>query len=768
MALKPAIMQPSTKGNLIPDFTSPRWVQDTKVVGTSTLNVDANNPYKTNMTITDSAQGRLIAIPVESGKTYTFSFGNITGLYRLLKGRTDSYNNIPIIGQDQQNKSFTPDDTYGGYVTLRLTHGAAGTYLFENLQLIEGGPAPFSPAKMVNKPAKLISDGALNVPLTSDLWTLRSGTTYKRAEGNRIYFNSNADYAGIQLVLSTMGYNDATFQGKDIVFGGDVHPSATVMFFYKKSDGTPVYIGVSKVTDNGARAMNIPLGSTEHRLYVQSDTGGRGELWCENVYVKFGTDKGYKPYNPTNKKALVYPRKNFFSLDPANWTQGVRQGNKSIQASAYRITYIGDFPKVVPGQNFVLDFPATVPGYSTGHKFGVFVWDINGNVLLDSGWQYGKYEFTIPGGGYEMSLNMGLSNDGSLIPYRAKDTQMITYDKNDMVNKRAAGAIANMIDFTTLTPNMYVRDSDGLVVASGAGLSATDYMEFIEGKRYVIENMPNTFPLVLRFAYYDKNKTFISGTSHYSTVNASKILTAPAGTRYFRTAVSPSDFSTARIYCIDDNTIGDNLGLRKAAFQNLPFTTSRNVQDAKNGMVYARNQPVLQDGGIRVLEHPKEYHATKAIGVIDNVAGSLEFTYIPENDQAYYKQGAINRTYFSTNEGQFFRIWSWGGGSDHIVNFDMRSAANVRTFFDFPTSLTRLEKGIAIKFKISWSQTEFKLWINDQLRMTKTINPGGFHTQPTTSPLYIGYNAATEPNPMSGIYKDVTVRDRNDNIIFKF
>jgi hypothetical protein len=160
------------------------------------------------------------------------------------------------------------------------------------------------------KKANLVSDGALNPNPSSDAWTLRAGTTYKRTEERRTYFNSNQDYAGIQVILANIGLPDSLFQGKDITFGGNVHPMATVMFFYKKADGTATYIGVSKVTDNGARNITVPIGASECRLYVQSDTGGRGELWVEDAFVKFGSDKTYKAYNPVLKPATLLPKKN--------------------------------------------------------------------------------------------------------------------------------------------------------------------------------------------------------------------------------------------------------------------------------------------------------------------------------------------------------------------------------------------------------------------------------------------------------------------------
>ncbi|AKQ07431.1 tail protein [Bacillus phage Pavlov] len=299
--IKPAVMSPAK--NLLPDSSGWETGSINGVDGVLLVNVSRLRTKD--------------LIPVTPNKKYKLDFNP------ACMSEVYFYNDSGYVGKPY-NWSYGPNDinvpSNATYIRVLLRYPNDKALQPSEINIM--APVLYDPNILVNKPAKLISDGALNVPLTSDLWVLRSGTTYKRFEGNRVYWNSNADYAGIQLILANMGYKDSDFQGKDIVFGGDVHPLATVMFYYKKSDGTPTYIGVSKVTDNGARAMNIPYGSTEHRIYVQSDAGGRGELWCENVYVKFGTEKGIKPYNPTNKKAVLYPQKNLFTFEGCKITSG--------------------------------------------------------------------------------------------------------------------------------------------------------------------------------------------------------------------------------------------------------------------------------------------------------------------------------------------------------------------------------------------------------------------------------------------------------------
>jgi hypothetical protein len=141
--------------NLIPDFNDPGWFSD----GNPSVAINSNNPHSMNLTLTTSANGRLIWIPVELGKTYTFSFKNITGLYRFYKRRVYTHDTNMALAQSASpgmpiTYTFTVDDTYQGFITIRLTQGITGTFLFENMQLEEGSVATaFEPTKLGNKKA---------------------------------------------------------------------------------------------------------------------------------------------------------------------------------------------------------------------------------------------------------------------------------------------------------------------------------------------------------------------------------------------------------------------------------------------------------------------------------------------------------------------------------------------------------------------------------------------------------------------------------------
>lgn len=170
--------------NLIPDFKDPRWFSD-YTTGGGTMVVDPIDPYKMKLTLTVSAQGRLLWIPVEIGKTYTFSFGKIDGLYRIYKRKVGNHDNAMALIQNGSagmplSYTFTPDADYQGFVTIRLTQGAAGTFSFEELKLEEGSDKSARQEYKNNmKPAVLYPQKNLIPPLTDPTWKPYATTTVK-------------------------------------------------------------------------------------------------------------------------------------------------------------------------------------------------------------------------------------------------------------------------------------------------------------------------------------------------------------------------------------------------------------------------------------------------------------------------------------------------------------------------------------------------------------------------------------------------------------
>lgn len=294
--------------------------------------------------------------------TYTISFDGVLlkagKKYWIGRVSTDpnSTNNMDNAYADRKTSmppaTFKYIDTLGGTSKFSNTIDYTSTYYyFFNLEV---EAANWKAATSV-KAARTYGKKNIIEDMSSDNWTLRAGTTYKRQEGRRTYWNSNQDYAGVQLILSKMGMSDAEFQGKTVTYGGKVHPSATVMLFYRKSDGTATYVGVTK--PDISRTVTIPAGASELRVYVQSDSGGRGELWSEDLFLNLGTDSEYKGYEPSLKPAKLYPKKNLIpDFNDAGWFQDTNTAGGTLTVDSTN-PYIADLVTTVSAQGRLLWIP---------------------------------------------------------------------------------------------------------------------------------------------------------------------------------------------------------------------------------------------------------------------------------------------------------------------------------------------------------------------------------------------------------------------------
>jgi hypothetical protein len=369
-----------TKGvpykNLIPDFHDSRWIQDTKVLGTSSLSVDGENPHKAELTITESAQGRLISIPVETGKTYTFSFGNITGLYRLLKGRTNTYNNIPIIGQDSKRFTFTVTADYYGYVTLRITHGLAGTYLFENLQLVEGSVAtPFAPYKELPRKSKLVPKLNLVKPFKQWLQTDPNASIIGNHEA---VINPQSNYKGFR-------DNDLSLKvGGTYTFSIEEITENAVIFIATIESGTTRYTTLN--SNKKTATFTISPNVTGMWMEVHAQTY-RGNFKFKNpMLVEGSVLMPFEQYEEVSRKAVLVPKKNLLnSITGEGWRFSNISESTVISNYEFIIVPISgafrsiqrDMLSVKPNQTYTLSGTATL---GTGY-LAYDVFDKAGNKI---------------------------------------------------------------------------------------------------------------------------------------------------------------------------------------------------------------------------------------------------------------------------------------------------------------------------------------------------------------------------------------------------
>jgi hypothetical protein len=347
--------------NLIPDFYSSQWFDDTTV---PVPTVQIINPYKIIMTNTQSAQGRLIWIPVEIGKTYTFSFKYISGLYRIYRRKVNNHDSSMVLIQDSvagkpDTFTFTVDASYQGFITLRLTYGGAGVLVFENLQLEEGSVATdFSPYELGMKAASAMKKRLNQQVINSDT-TGTGGHQY--AVGNVMYVKKDIKLNDSQIIVSTAGtFNVAVYEwqdGKGVVgqpiwkkdayydvgtytysFGGLILREGKKYWFgrYDETGGAKVgrTIGLGTVdyktisTYGGARFTDsdIAFGTTYYYFYG---------LEVEDLDMRISTS-----YAGAMKPAILYPKKNL--LKPVTEWENTNIAAKSLMPSSYRLEFDAD------------------------------------------------------------------------------------------------------------------------------------------------------------------------------------------------------------------------------------------------------------------------------------------------------------------------------------------------------------------------------------------------------------------------------------------
>jgi hypothetical protein len=285
--LKPATLLP--KKNLIPDFYDSRWFDDA-TVASPTVSIYSDNPYGMRMDIPVSASGRLIWIPVEKGKTYTFSFGKATGLYRIYRRKVNNHDASMCLIQDPNagkpsTFTFTVDDTYNGFVTLRLTYGAATSLWYENLQLEEGTATAFEKLMLTKlKSAILYPKKNLIKPFSE--WNTVSAFTFPKS------------YMAVgEFVSGTIKSCDITVDvipGKTYTLSGKITPANGRIRVGKKSDNS--LIGV--VLGNNV----VTFKATENQVYVSIDNNVGspvygGTLTFEEIQLEEGNQTPFEPYS---------------------------------------------------------------------------------------------------------------------------------------------------------------------------------------------------------------------------------------------------------------------------------------------------------------------------------------------------------------------------------------------------------------------------------------------------------------------------------------
>jgi len=296
------------KKNLIQNFLSADWFADYSTGG-GTMSVDPVNPHKMTLNMTVSAQGRLIWIPVEIGKTYTFSFKQLTGLYRIYKRKVGNHDANMVLVQDQNagkpdTFSFTVDDTYKGFITIRLTFGSAGTFTFENLQLEVGSKTEFEPYTLVNPkasaPPVAVKNPKKNLikPLNDSGWSKHANAVFVSDYYLKINQTSSFQTSGIDVTLQAG--NSYTLSVDDISPNGRLYVRQTL-------GGAFTYYIVTATTKS--LSFNAVAGAS-YRVEFHANTSINVEEYVKNFQLSLGNIAPFEPYQAVNPVATLYPKKN--------------------------------------------------------------------------------------------------------------------------------------------------------------------------------------------------------------------------------------------------------------------------------------------------------------------------------------------------------------------------------------------------------------------------------------------------------------------------
>lgn len=117
-----------------------------------------------------------------------------------------------------------------------------------------------------------------------------------------------------------------------------------------------------------------------------------------------------------------------------------------------------------------------------------------------------------------ISAANGIVKDGDVLPTSGNEVYLKALKKQDL-----EPITVNFLDNRVLTPDTYIDYSTGNVLAL-AGYNSTDFIRISASTQYIMST-------AFQIAFYDEQKTYISGIAHPTTA-----FTTPTGTFYFRTA----------------------------------------------------------------------------------------------------------------------------------------------------------------------------------------------------------------------------------------
>jgi hypothetical protein len=380
--------------NLVSDFNSSQWFEDSTTPG-GTLTVDADNPYRATITTTTSAQGRLIQIPVELGKTYTLSFRKIQGLLRVYKDRVTFHDNPKNIfqGSTAVPVTFTVDETFNRAITIRLTLGSAGTVRVEDLQLEEGVATQFEPMSLTklkeskNPTDKVFSDmsGAATHPYGNigDLFSVKKDVyvkdctiqVFSAGTFNVAIYEWVQDVGAVGLPIYRKE-NNLSVGVQTYSFGGVLLRAGKTYWIGRLDEGSLAGVG---------RSLGVDL-----RSWTNVDTLGGTRLTDTSISFQttFYYFYGLEFEAVDLKKAKGVPSVNLVNPDVSKWVQGSADSSGNLTGGSTRLVLV-ERVKMSPNTKYTVKV-------NNGYRMFMRNFSDQSVEISNSGWVTDGYTFTTP------------------------------------------------------------------------------------------------------------------------------------------------------------------------------------------------------------------------------------------------------------------------------------------------------------------------------------------------------------------------------------
>lgn len=223
------------------------------------------------------------------------------------------------------------------------------------------------------------------------------------------------------------------------------------------------------------------------------------------------------------------------------------------KVASYDSMNCSDFIFTLPLSTIIIDLNGML--LNTPDARGLAFYDMNKNYV--SGYQY-------QGGGLIPLIKLSVPRNAYYVRFTFKDTPKVNILPPLQVFSEN---LFKTINYTNIAKNNcytggYINRATGVVTIYGDTLFYTNYLPCEENDYLKLEGI-NIYNDVRGMAFYDSNKTFITG---YQYDNTNKTITVPSGAKYFTLTISSSFLENLKVKYYTKNE--SNLTFRKIEMIN--------------------------------------------------------------------------------------------------------------------------------------------------------------------------------------------------------